>query len=686
MTSKSPGRAFRPEIEGLRAVAATLVAVFHIWLGRVSGGVDVFFVVSSFLITTGLLGQIERSGTIDFARFWGRLVKRLAPAALLVLCAVVIASLFWLPQSRWKETIQGVAAAAVYLENWLLAHDSVDYLAQNRPPSPVTHYWALSIQGQFYVVWPFLFAATAYVARRSNVAFRKVLVPALAVLFAASLGYSVYITGVNQPYAYFHTFARMWEFCIGALLAVLIPALVLPNSVRLAAGWVGLLAIVSCGFLFQVSRVFPGYAALWPTLAGALVIIAGTTRGFGADKLLATRPMVYLGSISYGIYLWHFPILAFCKTYAEPHPISFITGVCILAAAVGLAALTKHFVESPKGAADPAKESTAASFRLGTAWLAPVIVGLGIWGVYYKHLREHANDHELTARGSHPGALALTPGFVPSEKYRAPAYPGPLAVSDNRDRYDDENCSPRIDATVPKHCILGSANGKVVIAVVGSSHSSQWLPALQQIAVKENWKVVSFARSNCPFHLGQNVGEKELPTCKEWNENVLKALLELQPDAVFMTSTRTSDGDEFVPEGYLETWRALDKGGVKVIALRDNPNMWFDASACVELHGPNAPVCSLERAAMLEVPSPTQVMKDPPANVRFIDLSDYFCDNRACRPVIGNVVVYRHFNHITSTYALTLAPMLTRELHRGLGIAVPAPAPGTLQAGLASGK
>lgn len=662
---------FRPEIEGLRAVAATLVAVFHIWLGRVSGGVDVFFVVSSFLITTGLLGQVERTGRVDFLRFWGRLIRRLLPSALLVLSAVIIASVLFESRSRWKDTIEGVAASAVYLENWLLVHDAVDYLQQNSPAAPVQHFWALSVQGQFYLLWPFLFFGAAWLARRANVAFRSVLVPALLVVFTASLVFSIYFTKTNQAVAYFHTGTRVWEFCIGALLAVFISRLKLPNAVRLMAGWLGLLAIVSCGFLFEVSRVFPGYAALWPTVAGALVIIAGTTRGFGADKLLASGPMVYLGSISYGIYLWHFPLFSFAKAYSAPDRVSTLTGIGILAASVGLAALTQRFIEAPLRAPKGSTEPRWRPFALALAMGFPLMAGLGSWALYYKHLRSHARDHVASARVTHPGADAMLPDFKDPRRYDAPIYPGPLAVYDDHETdFKDPICKPR--DTTPRDCVLGMANGTLTLAVVGGSHSAQWLPALERIAKRDNWRILFFGRPNCPFHLGEDVSDAELPDCIRWNENLVSYLIKVHPDAVFMTSTRELDGDEYVPQGYLDAWRALGRGGVRVIALRDNPKIKFDAPECVELHGADDARCSLVRADVLEVPSPTELLKDPPPNVQFVDLSDFFCDARTCPFVIGNVMVYRHLSHITATYVLTLEPMLSQELKRALSVPIPA--------------
>lgn len=672
MNLHEPPAVFRPEIEGLRAIAAILVAVFHIWLGRVSGGVDVFFVVSGFLITTGLLGHIDRWQRVDFALFWGRLLKRLVPVAYVVLCAVVVAGIVMMPKSRWKDTIEQVAASAVYLENWALAFRSVDYLAQHEAASPVQHYWALSVQGQFYLLWPLLVATAALVARRAGIAFRSVLVAALGVIFALSLAFSIYFTARNQLFAYFHTAARAWEFSMGALLAVAIPYLKPAKPLRVALGWIGVVGIVSCGIVLQVSRVFPGYAALWPTLAAVCIITAGASGSrFGADRLLASRPMVYLGGISYGIYLWHFPILAFARQYAQPYDLPPLAGAAILALAIGLAALTTRYIENrirePRG-------QTAARGRplvFALTCLAPVVLALGIWSVWYTAARQPLPA--VVAKADHPGALARTAGFRYIGGEDVDVVPGPLQVAEDRESLDQPGCVNDPDATEPGLCrIAGSAepSGKrLTLAVVGGSHSSQWLPALKLIAQGSGWDVLSFTKSNCPFYVGDSdVSEKEVGSCRKWNENVMQALLKLRPDAVFMTSTRYDKkaDDEFVPTGYINAWHRLAAAHIKVIALRDNPDFHFDVSACVELHGADSPICALPRGRLLEIPSPTELIAHPPATVRFIDLSDYFCDGQVCPPVIGNVLVYRHMNHITATYVKTLAPMLQSALRKAL--------------------
>jgi hypothetical protein len=518
-----------------------------------------------------------------------------------------------------------------------------------------------------------LVAGAACSARRAGIALRTMLVVTLSVIFFLSLAFSIYFTAKNQPFAYFHTFARAWEFSLGALLAVAIPFLKPSKWLRVALGWLGVAAIISCGIVLQVSRVFPGYAALWPTLAAVCIIVAGNSGSrFGADRILASRPMVYLGGISYGIYLWHFPILAFWRQYDQPYELPAAAGIAIIVLSIGLAALSNRYIENrirePRGQI----AARGRPFLFGLACLAPLVVALGIWSSWYFAVKHPTVITAAVATSDHPGALARTSGFQYSGSTDVDVFPGPLQVAEDRESLDQPGCSNDPQATEPGICrIAGGARGsrRVTIAVVGGSHSSQWLPALKIISEPSGWDVYSFTKSNCPFYFGaDSVSGKEVSSCQQWNRNVMQAVLKLHPDAVFMTSTRY-DGDasdEFVPDGYISAWQQLAAADIRVIALRDNPDFEFDVSACVELHGADSPFCALPRHRMLEIPSPTALISNPPQTVKFIDLSDYFCDGEVCPPVIGNVLVYRHMNHITATYVRTLAPMLQSALEQAL--------------------
>ena len=346
---KQSDRKFRSEIEGLRAVASILVAIYHIWLGNVSGGVDVFFVVSGFLITTSLLNRYERKGKIDFSGFILRLANRLFPASFTILFIVTIACIIWLPQVQWDQTAKELFATALYFENWQLAFNSVDYLAQNNEASPFQHFWASSIQGQFYIIWPLLLfisiLLSKYVFKKSV---RFMFLMTMMVVFCLSFLYSIYLTNINQPWAYFDTFTRVWEFSIGGMVALLISNIVIRKSISIIIGWLGLIGLISCGLILQVSTVFPGYAALWPTISAVFILFAGNQGGsFGVHRLLSAKPLVKFGAISFGFYLWHWPLLIFYYIVTSNETVSLFDGLVIILFAALLSFLTTSLIEKP---------------------------------------------------------------------------------------------------------------------------------------------------------------------------------------------------------------------------------------------------------------------------------------------------------------------------------------------------
>ena len=252
-------RTFKPEIEGLRVVAALLVAVYHIWFNRVSGGVDVFFVISGFLITTSIISTINRTGEFRFWPYISKLMKRLFPSVFFILGIVLLLSFFYLPESIFGKTMREIIASMFYYQNWQLAFSSTDYLDMSQMKSPVEHFWALSIQGQFYLIWFVLFSIIFYILKKTRVDnARKLMNAVLAAVFIISFIYSVYLTAVNQPWAYFITFTRVWEFALGGLICVNLPLIKLNKIAAVILGWLGLIGLILTGIIFNVSEMVPG--------------------------------------------------------------------------------------------------------------------------------------------------------------------------------------------------------------------------------------------------------------------------------------------------------------------------------------------------------------------------------------------------------------------------------------------
>lgn len=662
------GSSYYPQIEGLRALAALLVAVYHIWMQRVSGGVDVFFMVSGFLVTMALLRRVEHHGRVKFAEFYAGLIRRLAPASMIVLLVTVAVSLYILPEVRWHETAREALASALYYENWQLALNAVDYLARDNLPSPLQHYWALSVQGQFYLLWPLVIAAAALLSRSALVAFRPALMLGFGTLLAGSLAYATVSTNVGaQSWAYFDTGARMWEFAIGGLLALALPMVTLPERFRDLLGWFGLIGIISCGAVLQVSTSFPGIAALWPTLSAVLVILAGSDGGrWGPQWIMTSGPLVSLGAISYGIYLWHWPLLVFHRTATGTQQPSLAAGLAIIGGAVVLAYATARFIEWPIRRTRSANATRNA--LVGGSFVVPAVVLASGWLVHLQIDVSRGNGQPY-GDSRHPGAAALArPRLAVPEG--VPLLPALDRVKRDLPRSYRDGCHLSQRTAMPWLCIYGHAEGfRRTIAVVGGSHSAQWLPAIERIAEAERWRIVYTTKSACRF----STEEQFDVSCQVWNDAVLQALRELQPDLVFVTANIRNS--ERPPRGYIAQWRRLGDDGVRVFAVRDNPEMPFDAAECVNRHQDDLDECAVERTAVLAREFDTATVPD---NVTVADLSDYFCRADVCPSVVGNVIVYRDNHHLTATYVSTLAPLLKRPLGEAM-YAVPA----QTQAGIA---
>ncbi|MFC3995705.1 acyltransferase family protein, partial [Nocardiopsis sediminis] len=661
-----PSPHHRPEIQGLRAVAVLLVAAYHIWFGRVSGGVDVFLLLTGFLITGSLLRSVERDGRLRPVAFVTRMIRRLSPAAGAVLAAVLAGSWLVLPRPEWRGTIAEIVASALYYQNWRLAAHSVDYLARDGA-SAVQHFWSLAVQGQFYLVWPLLVGAAAWAARRSGVPLRPVLAGVLAAVFAGSLWYSVSLTAAEPEWAYFDSGARVWEPALGGLVALLPRRPFLPAGVRAAMGWAGLAALAGCGVLVGGSAAFPGYVALWPTGAAVLVILAGTTGlPWGPDRLLSWRPLGRVGDLAYPLYLWHWPLLIFHLEMTErTASASPLGGLGVLGAAAVLAWATARLAEGGALRLAPARPTPAAALAVGAVFLTPALVAAGCWLSGLDH-RQEAGDRVASDARLYPGAQVVTDPRLADTLPDLPVYP---ALSDPRDMWltHVNGCNSEIEGSGVTVCAFGPASAEHSIALVGNSHVGQWFPAMQAIAETNGWRLIVMTKNSCRFGAAvQYLAGAPYTGCEVWNDNVMAELAERRPDAVFTTSTTTGAGvPEEVPDGSVERWRELDGMGIDVVAIRDTPRLSFDAPECVDRHGPDECV---ERASYSMAPeSPVRSLEGVPGNVGFVDMTGYLCPGGRCPVVVGNVLVMSDDNHLTATFSRTLAPLLNAQVRAATG-------------------
>ncbi|BDZ38790.1 acyltransferase family protein [Microbacterium suwonense] len=330
-------------------MAILLVVVYHVWLGRVSGGVDVFLMISAFFLTASFVRKVRGGAPLKLGTFWLRKFRRLLPAAATTIVGIALVAFLTYPEIEWPRVWREGWASLLYFENWSLAASNVDYYARDTAtPSPFQHFWSLSVQGQVFVIWPLLIVLVALATRRSHQRAVPLLALVFSTVFVLSLGFSIYETYTAQSFAYFDTRTRLWEFAAGSLVALALPYLKPSRLVRILLGWGGVVGIVVCGIVLDVQGGFPGYLALWPVLCTAAVIVAGQQEAAGSPtRLLASRPLRFLGRDAYALYLVHWPVLITWMMWtgrSEPGPYA---GLAIIVISFILARLIAWGVEQP---------------------------------------------------------------------------------------------------------------------------------------------------------------------------------------------------------------------------------------------------------------------------------------------------------------------------------------------------
>ena len=692
----SPRSSFRGDIEGLRAIAVLLVLAGHAAGNLVPGGfvgVDVFFVISGFLITGLLVGELRRTGRISLTAFYARRAKRLLPAAVLVLVVSLLLAYTLLPRTRWSATGWDVVASAVYGMNWRLAAQAVDYWAADQAPSIVQHFWSLAVEEQFYLVWPLLLLVLALPARRRAV--RPALLMVGFVLVAVpSFAWSVWLTRSDPGPAYFVTSTRLWELALGGALAIAGTALhCLPRALAAPLAWAGLGAVTAGAFVLGPDTPFPGTAALLPTLGTAAVIGCSVAAGrAGPAGMLGLAPFRAVGAVSYSLYLWHWPLLVVAEAgFGELTPVA---GLIVVSLSAVPAVLSYRFVENPIRLSKTLQWEPAAALRIGAACTG-VAVAAGlmfqftVWPppqapvstVVLPPLSTAQATASATTPAGPPGAAVLTSGKsagAPADRV-ASVVPDPLtALKDGPEAWPDK-CTAGFDGGQPSPCLYGDADSAFRVALVGDSHANQWLPALRGIADANNWRLESYVRQACPF-LNRGIARENRPQpeCLDWNQSVLQALTgERKPNLLVVSHTiyvvlengepveNRVVADRFT-EAMRTTWREVTAAKVPVAVIRDTPYQSMDIPECVTANPRKLTRCTSPRDVALATGAANPMLRavvDQP-RVHLIDLTDSICPTERCAPVIGGVLIYRDSSHLTATYVTTLAPRLNDALRR----------------------
>ncbi|WP_077940082.1 MULTISPECIES: acyltransferase family protein [unclassified Micromonospora] len=686
---------FRGDIEGLRALAVVMVLVGHAGRDLVPGGfagVDVFFVISGFLITGLLVAELERTGRISLPGFYARRAKRLLPAAAVVLVASLLLTWLLLPRTRWADTAWDVVASAAYGLNWRLAVQATDYWAADAAPSIVQHFWSLGVEEQFYLGWPLLLLGLAVLGGRRRLR-RGALMAGFALVALPSFAWSVHASQTDPGPAYFVTTTRLWELALGGAVAIAGTRVHrLPRPLAAVIAWAGLATVAGSALLVDPDRAFPGYQALLPTVGTAAVIAGAQAAGrFGPAGALGWRPIRAVGALSYSLYLWHWPLLIAAEARFGELSTQAALGVVALSAVP--AALTYRFVENPIRTSAALRWEPAAALRVGAlctgaAVAAGLLFQLTVWPprqapptpVALPPIGGPTPGATLAPSGP-PGAAVLgkTPlgaraGAAVDRVASIVPDPG-VAKKDGPEHWSPAcGAGQHNDQAFP--CKYGDPFGATTVALAGDSHANQWLPALKLIAEAEGWRLLSYTRSACPF-IALEVAWRERPEpgCRDWNRVVQKQLVEVdKPDLLLVSNTfyrpygvdrdATDEANKGMAEGLRATWRSVTAVGATVVVLRDSPYLTRNAPECVAANPRKLTRCATDRESALG-PGGGAAQESAAAgqrNIHLVDLNDAICPVDPCAAVIGGVLIYRDSNHLTATYTSTLAPRLRDRL------------------------
>lgn len=667
-----PGtRNFSPEIQALRAFAVVAVVAYHLWPGAVPGGfvgVDVFFVLSGYLITGHMLREHARSGWVSLASFYARRVRRIAPAALLVLLATAVATPFLLPEPRWHDVVRTGLASIVSGINWLLALDSVDYLAEGAAPSPFQHYWSLAVEEQFYLVWPLLAVAAIAWARRRRRPFRHVLLVSAATVFAVSLALSALSTHGTGPSSYFATTTRAWELALGGL-AAFVPALSASRRTSSAVFGLAVAGLVAVCLLLKEPEHYPGWLALLPCAATVVAVLAGETSAGALGWAVRSRGVQWLGDASFSLYLWHWPVLLMLPS----------SPWLALVVSLAFAWVSRRYVEVPclrAPASGPGVRRTFTAFVAASVAVAVAFVALAVVSDHRADRRADAGAQLLANAPAGLGPGALTPsGFTSFVDGSDVIVPSPERARRDLPEGAEGRCKSDMGAPTTPVCKFGAPDADVVVALVGDSHAEQYLPALQSIAETHDVRVLTFFHSSCPFSTAQRATDAARGgPCLAANDATLATLLADDAIDVVVTSARTAvpwaeSGARTPADGFVEIWEVLLADGLPVVVLADNPLMLPDDGTldCVAATPRSPEVCARPRAEAMPTDHQADAARRTPG-VRWVDTAGWFCTATSCPAVVGNVLVHRDEQHLTTTYARLLDERVWAEIAGELGL------------------
>ena len=640
----SVSHGFRPDIEGLRGIAILTVVAYHCDLPWITGGfvgVDVFFVLSGYLITRLLVSEIEKTGRLNVLNFYARRVRRLLPASALTLVATLAIGSFLFAPGELEFAARAGRASAIYLANVFFAINAADYFAPRVELNPLVHMWSLAVEEQFYVFWPVLIVA-GLVWFRS----RRTLVAAVAAVTVGSLVACIWVTAQDATGAFYMLPTRAWEFGAGALFSFAFWAPPLSRRGGILVGWSGFAMLAGSIISITSESLFPGWLAAAPVAGTCAILLAGaTTPAAGFSALLSTPLLLRLGAWSYSWYLWHWPFLVFAQVLFPEISVGGKVAAALLALLVAVGSY--HFVENPLRFHPALLRRPLLSVAGGLALTAVCFLSAGQARSFAAQLARHPTMVSFAAAASDNGRL-------------------PRA-----------RCMASGSQSDVLQCEYGQRDGRTHVVLFGDSHAIHWFNPIQSIADTRGWRLTTILKSGCGAadvnRTGRAQDGVEL-SCDTWRQRAIDSIVHLRPHLVIMgTATNQLDGDRElwkleVRDGLYASLRPLVASGLRVAVMRDVPTFVFDVPDCLARaarHGWNARrQCSgtPELSINEDVYVAEQEAAKGFAGVGFVDTLAAFCNREVCETVSGGHVMYRDDNHLTGTFADTLKPLIEPQL------------------------
>lgn len=676
------------------------VVLYHAQVPGVQGGfvgVDVFFVISGFLICGMIYDEIRVTHHFSFSDFYARRARRILPAAAVTLAAVGLTSWLMLPPLQTLTIMTDVLAAVFYVANWRFIAQETDYMHQGAGASPVQHFWSLSVEEQFYFVWPLLFLFAGLVARRlfhrhQTTPFYGVTLVTLGASFALSL----FLTETNPPEAYLSTLTRAWQFALGALGALLIRSIntgVWPRTLRFALGFTGLAAVLVACIRYTDATPYPGLAAVMPSVGVTLVMVVGHTSNIPAQTRfvravnpsfwLSHRAVRWIGSISYSWYLWHWPAIVFL------HALKPDAGwpELLVAALLSMlpAYLSLKLIENPIRLSGTVKRHPRQGISIGVAAsMIAVMTFIGVNGTVKRSL----STLSALAVGTGVGLSVADP--LDSALASGPVTPSVMDAFDDYLPYPDSPCLVTVRDVALPPCVIapdGSSSSSTAsetrMVLFGDSHAEQWYPLVAEISASDHLEVEVLAKMGCPaptMTVYSPVLDRDYHECDTWREAALTHLENSPaPRAIFISSL-----NHYVPSGpelsaaWSVTLDRLKRLGSPIYYIADTPFPKSDVPECISAHLDDWTQCAFPLDEALATDHlATRVALGDETEVAVLNFNAILCPSdgtRTCPAVRAGVLLYRDASHLTRAAVTAVTPF-------GLALFESAPSPRLPDAG-----